>query len=127
VLLGRLRSRGRNLLALLGRYGSRDRGDLRFLCSRWFITGRVVFRFRRRVIDIIDISSPVGLGGGLVDGSPLAIDDEFVQDLLLPGNVDGGNEAFQTLLHMNGTSPPIKGSSNDDLVGVVRPLENQLV
>jgi len=106
TLLSRLRSGGRNVLPLLYGDGSRNRGDLGFSYSRWFVTGHVNFlRFRRRVIDIVDVSSPIGLGRSIVDIGPLAIDDEFVQDLLRPGNANGSGESALTLIETNGTRP----------------------
>jgi len=57
------------------------------------------------MIDIIDVSSPVGLGRSLVDSGPLAIDDVFVQDFFLPGNANGSGEARRTLVQTNGTGP----------------------
>ena len=106
TLFDRLRSGGRDILLFLDGDGSRDRSDYRFLCSRFFVTGRVNFlRFRRRIIDIIDVSSPIGLGGSLVDSSPPAIDDELVQDLFRPGNTDGSRESALPLVETNGTGP----------------------
>jgi len=57
------------------------------------------------MIDIIDISCPVGLGGSLVDSGPLAVDDESVQNLLRPGNANGSNKACRALVQTNGTGP----------------------
>ena len=103
-------------------------------------------RFRRGIIDIIDVSSPVGLGGGLVDGAPSAVDDEFVQDPFPPGNANSSGESGRTLVQTNGTRPLlekkkirrggsgsgtflraylIKGSGDDDLVGIVWPVEGE--
>lgn len=101
TLFSRLRSRGGNLCLLL--YG--NGGYLGLLCSGWFVTGRLILRFRGGVIDIIHVSSPIGFGRCLVNGGPPAVDDEFVQDSLLPGNANGGDEAGRTLIQTNGTSP----------------------
>lgn len=116
-----LRSGGRDFLFLLHRNGSRGRSrsrsrnsnrsrnrsrrDLGFFGSRWFVTGRGILRFRRRIIYIVHVSSPVDFGGSLVDGGPPAVDDEFVQDLFPPANADGSGKAGRTLIHTNGTSP----------------------
>ena len=106
----RLRSRGRDLLLFLHGDGSRGRGDLGFSCSRWSVTGRVnFFRFRRGVIYIVDVSSPIGLGGSLVDSGPLAVDDIFVQHLFPPGNSNGSGESSWTLAETNGTRPLFGG------------------
>jgi hypothetical protein len=105
TLFSRSRDGGGDLFLLVYGNESRDGCDLGFLCSRWFVTGRIVLRFRRGMIDIIHVSSPVGLGRGLVDGGPPAVDDVFVHDPLLPGNADGGYEAGRTLVQTNGTSP----------------------
>ena len=151
-LFGRLRSGGGgNIFLFLYGDGSRDRSDLGFSCSRWFVTGRVnFFRFRRRVIDIVDVSSPIGLGGSVVDSGPPAVNDKFVQDLLRPGNADSSEESALTLVKTNGTRPLpdkrgfrdlqsgtdpgaellraylIKGSGDDDLPGVVWPGKRKM-
>ena len=129
----------------------RSRGDLWFSCGGRFVTGRVeFFRFRGGAIYIINESSPVGLGGSLVDCGPITIDDEFVQNFCLPGNADGGGESRRTLAHANGTRPLlengkaepyvqlkickasasertylIKGTGDDGLVGVVWPTQRK--
>jgi hypothetical protein len=127
TLFGWLRSGDKGLL-LLHRDGSRDGGDFGFFRSGWVVRGRdIFFRFRGGIIDIVDVPSPVDLGGSLVDGGPPTVDDEFVQDPLLPGNANGSNESGRTLAQTDGTRPLIKGSGDDDLAGVVWPPENRLV
>ena len=103
----------------------------------------------RSIIYIVHVSSPVDFGGSLVNGGPLAVDDEFVQDLLRPSNANGSGKAGRTLIQTNGTGPLlekkkhekcseragpganfesaylIKGSGDDNLVGVVRPGEGK--
>lgn len=109
-MFSRLRSRGGDLFLFLHGDGSRDGGDLRFLCSRWVVTGRDnFFRFRRGVIDIVDVSSPIGLGRSLVNSGPFAVDDVFVQDLGPPGNLNGSSEASRTPAETNGTRPLFGG------------------
>ena len=150
TLFGRLRSGDRVLFLFLHGDGSRDGSDYGFLCNRFFVTGRVNFlRFRGRIIDIVDVSSPIGLGRSLVDSGPPAIDDELVQDLFRPGNTDGSRESALTLVETNGTGPLleqfffkdlqsgtgpgaelsraylIKGSGDDDLLGVVGPVKEE--
>ena len=104
TLFGWLRSGDKGLL-LLHRDGSRDGGDFGFFRSRWVVTGRDIFRFRGGIIDIVDVPSPVDLGGSLVDGGPPAVDDEFVQYPLLPGNANSSNESGRTLAQTDGTRP----------------------
>lgn len=150
TLYGRLRGGSRYFLLFLYRGGSKNRGDLGFLYSRGFVTGRDnLLRFRRGIIDIVNVSSPIGLGRGVVDSGPPAVDDELVQDLFLPGNANGSGEPGRTLVETNGTRPLfgrknfrglkngtgseaeplraylIKGSGDDDLVGVVWPEERK--
>ena len=106
TLFSRLGSGGRNDLLFLYGDGSRDWGDLGFSCSRWFVTGRGnFFRFRRGIIDIVDVSSPISLGRSLVDSGPPPIDDEFVQDLFRPGNANGSGKSTLALVETNGTRP----------------------
>ena len=150
TLFSRLRSGGRDLFLLHGN-GSGDGGYLGFFRSGWFVTGRIISRFRRGIIDIVHISSPIDFGWSLVDGGPPAVDDEFVQDPFFPGDANGGDEAGRTLIQTNGTGPLlekkkkkhekcseragpganfesaylIKGSGDDNLVGVVRPGEGR--
>lgn len=70
------------------------------------MTGRDdFFRFRRGMIYIINVSLRVGLSKSVIDGGPNAVDDEFVQDLFLPGNANCGGEAELFPLHSNGASP----------------------
>jgi hypothetical protein len=106
TLLGRSGDGSGDVLLCLYGDGSRDGSNSGFSYSRWFVTGRVSFlRFRRRIIDIVDVSSPIGLGRSIVDSGPPAIDDEFVQDLLCPGNANSSGEFGLPLIEANGTGP----------------------
>ena len=112
--------------------------------------GRANLRFYGRVIDIIDVSSPIDLGGSVVDSSRPAIDDESVQDLLPPQNTNGSRESVLILTEANGTRPLederrfrdsqsgtgpgtellraylIKCSGDGDLLGVVWPRKRKM-
>lgn len=87
-----------------GRNGSHDLGGLLWCGGggdHWFSRGgrfmTGVFRFLRGTIYIIDVPIFVRFGRSLVRGSPSAVDEEFVQDLRVPGNANRGGEPGRPL------------------------------
>ena len=64
-----------------------------------------ILRFRRGICYIIDVPSRVRLGRILVIIDPNVVDEEFEQDLFLPGNADCGGKSGLVLIHTNGASP----------------------